>query len=163
MNTQDIIQELERFVGPMAAAFGLDLWGIEFTGAGGKSVLRIYVDSENGVDVDQCARLSRDVSVLLDAEDMIPGSYNLEVSSPGLDRPFFNPGQMEGYEGKEIKVRLTDVYEGSKNFIGVLKTVGEESFTIDCDGDPLEFNFNDVKKAHLRYEFPTKAKKGKKA
>ncbi|WP_461211133.1 ribosome maturation factor RimP [Desulfocurvus sp. DL9XJH121] len=162
MNTHDTITELERYIGPMAAAFGLTLWGIEFAEQEGRSVLRVYVDCEGGVDVDQCARLSRDVSVLLDAEDMIPGRYNLEVSSPGLDRPFFNPGQMQGYEGQEIKVRIAEPREGSKNFIGTLTRVGEESFSIESEGRVLEFDFNEVKKAHLRYTFPEKAK-GRKA
>lgn len=162
MISQDVIKEIERYVGPMAAAFGLELWGVEATGDEGRSILRIYVDAEGGVDVDQCARLSRDVSVLLDAEDMIPGSYNLEVSSPGLDRPFFDADQMRGYEGGEIKVRLAEARDGSRNFIGVLSKVEGDGFSLDIDGRTLEFDFSEIKKAQLRYAFPDKPK-GKKA
>lgn len=159
-----MIEELTELVAPMAEAMGLTLWGIEFSGDDGHPVLRIYVDKEGGVVVGQCATLSRDISVLLDAEDLVPGRFNLEVSSPGLDRPFFSLNQMRGYEGQQVKFRLNEPFEGSRNFIGTLKSVEEQQFTIiqEDSGDELSFDFSEVRKIRIRYQFPVK-NKGKKA
>jgi len=153
-----IIDELTEIVAPMAEAMGLVLWGIEATGGEGRPILRIYLDGEDGVDVDQCARLSRDLSVVLDVEDIVPGSFNLEVSSPGLDRPFFSLDQMRGNEGKSIKVQLLEPFQGSKNFVGTLDAVGEDGFTFtsETSGDALDFAFSEVKKVNVRYQFPAK-------
>ncbi|MBU1003275.1 MAG: ribosome maturation factor RimP [Proteobacteria bacterium] len=159
-----MIQDLTELVAPMAEAMGLSLWGIEFSGDDGHPVLRIYVDKEGGVVVGQCVTLSRDISVILDAEDLVPGRFNLEVSSPGLDRPFFTLDQMRGYEGQHLKVRLNEPFEGSRNFIGTLKSVGDTQFSIILEdgGDELTFDFSEVNKIRIRYQFPVK-NKGKKA
>lgn len=154
-------EELLGLAGPMAQALGLTVWGIEMLGGQGRHVVRIYLDAEDGVTVDQCARFSRDLSVVLDVEDVVPGSYYLEVSSPGLDRPFFSPEQMRGYEGQAVQAALHTPLDGRRRFGGVLARVDEDGFSIEEDGGRVDIRWTDVKKANLRYEFPAKGKKKK--
>ncbi|BBD07916.1 ribosome maturation factor RimP [Desulfovibrio ferrophilus] len=158
MIAPNIIKELTGLVAPMAEAMGLTLWGIESSSDDWRAILRIYVDTDDGVDVSQCASLSRDISVMLDVEDIIPDSFSLEVSSPGLNRPFFSTEQMQGYEGQQLKLRLHEPFEGSKSFIGALKTVEEQRFTIILEdgGDELTFGFDEIKRVRIRYQFPAK-------
>jgi len=159
MIDKDILTSLQDLVGPMAETMGLELWGIELTGGHKQGVVRIYLDSENGVTVDQCAELSRDVSVALDVEDFVPGSYYLEVSSPGVNRPFFSPAQMSGYEGKTIQLMLKEPIDNRRKFIGKLVAIGDDDLSIEESGETFAIEWKDVKKANLRYDFPAKGKK----
>lgn len=162
MNEDRLRKALEELAAPMAQAMGLTLWGVELTGGHGRGVVRVYLDSpggETGVTVDQCAELSRDLSVALDVEDLIPGSYYLEVSSPGLDRPFFSPRQMLGHEGAEVQVSLRGPVDGRRKYQGRLTAVEPDGFMIEENGQPVRVAWSDVKKAALRYEFPAKGQK----
>lgn len=159
MTENKTLQELLDLAGPMAEAMGLTVWGIEFTGGHKRRIVRIYLDSPDGVTVDQCATLSRDMSVVLDVEDIVRGSYNLEVSSPGVDRPFFEAAQLRGFEGREIQVVLLEAEGNRRKFSGKLTSVEGEKFTILEQGEDVSFDWTEVKKVNLRYEFPAKGKK----
>ncbi len=159
MNEDRIRKSLEELIAPMAQALGLTLWGVELTGGHGRGVVRVYLDSETGVTVDQCAELSRDLSVALDVEDIVPGSYYLEVSSPGLDRPFFSPQQMRGHEGSEVQATLRGPVDGRRRFQGRLAAVEADGFVIEENGQSVRIAWSDVKKVALRYEFPAKGQK----
>ena len=185
------LETLTQLVRPMVAAFGLSLWGVEFLPAGRKSALRVYVESpqalegpgtgesgeemdpadeRTGVLLDQCAEVSRHLSVALDAEDAIPGSYTLEVSSPGIERRFFNPPQLAGYEGREIDVRLHETLDdpseeffiGRKRFRGPLDSVDGTEIRLRVDNAPLRLDWSQVKSARLVFHFPEPAGKDKK-
>lgn len=150
---------LHELADPMAEALGLTVWGIEMLGGQKRSVLRIYLEAEGGVTVDQCARFSRDLSVVLDVEDVVRGSYYLEVSSPGLDRPFFSTEQMRGHEGSQVQVALREPVDGRRKYSGVLVAVTGDGLSVDEDGTVVDVRWADVKRANLKYEFPAKGKK----
>ncbi len=130
-----LIQEL---VEPAVVGLGLELWGVEFHSAGKSSLLRIYIDSPEGVTVDDCARVSHQVSGILDVEDPIPEHYTLEVSSPGMDRPLFTLKQFEAFRGYRAQIKLRVPFEGRRNFKGLLSGVeGDEVLLIVDDEEYL--------------------------
>ena len=146
-----IIGELETLVAPAVAALGYELWGCEFASAGkNRRLLRVYIDRAQGVNVDDCAKISRQISAILDVEDPIAGAYLLEVSSPGLERPLFTLAQCRRYLGSKIRVRLRTAVEGQRNFTGTLQSVSEERVILQLDAESsLELDWRNVEKAHL--------------
>ncbi|TVM18832.1 ribosome maturation factor RimP [Oceanidesulfovibrio indonesiensis] len=171
MENDDAQKQIERIARTMASAFGLDLWGVQYKPSGKRGVVRVFLDKpgEGEVDVDECAQVSRHMSVALDAEDIVPGRYTLEVSSPGLERLFFSLGQLAGYEGRKIAVvTKTPLFEadfpGRKRFIGVLVEVVDSGIRLDPGdgGDPLEFPWTEIETTRLVHEFDEKAKTAKK-
>lgn len=161
MSNEELIQTLEGLIAPLAAQHELDLWGLELASGPGRSVLRVFVDTPEGITVDQCARLSRDLSVLLDVEDPIPGRYTLEVSSPGLDRIFFRPEQMAAYLGQEVSLALREPEAGRRTLRGTLLRVDGSTVVLDEAGAEQAVDFSHVKRAQLRYAPPAPAKPGK--
>jgi len=118
---------LHELIEPVVQGLGLELWGIEYKAAGNNSMLRIYIDGPNGVSVDDCARVSHQVSGVMDVEDPISEQYMLEVSSPGLDRPLYTLEQYAAYAGHVIQLRLRMPFEGRRKFKGILNGVeGDE-------------------------------------
>ncbi len=113
-------ETIRGIVEPVVVALGFQLWGIEYLGQGRHTLLRIFLDKEGGINVEDCAEASRHISSILDVEDPITGEYTLEVSSPGLDRMLFTLAQMRQYIGSTVKLRLTGNIEGRRNFSGVL-------------------------------------------
>ena len=138
---------------PEVKTLGYELLGIELVQSSYSSVLRVYIDHENGIKVEDCVLVSQQLTGLLDVEDPIKGNYELEVSSPGLDRPLFTPGQYERFLGEVIKVRLYEKQDGRKRFSGVLKSVGDEDVVINCDGEDITVQFNAIEKARLVPQF----------
>ncbi len=156
-----LLNTLEGLIAPLAEQHGLSLWGLEFAAGPGRGVLRIFVDTPEGVTIDQCAQLSRDLSVLLDVEDPIPGRYSLEVSSPGLDRTFFRPEQMVPYVGQELSLALREPEAGRRTLRGALLRVEGNTVVLDESGAELAVDFSHVKRAQLRFAHPAPAKPGK--
>lgn len=140
---------LADMVAPVATALGLHLWGIEYISHAKQSVVRIYIDDPEGVDVDDCAKLSRQVSSLFDVEDPIMGEYNLEVSSPGMDRPLFTLDQYRPYIGERIKVKLRTPFEGRRNFVGQLTGIEDEDVVVAVDSEEFLLPFDLIDKANL--------------
>ena len=140
---------LTDLVAPVATALGLQLWGIEYISHAKQSVVRIYIDDPEGVDVDDCAKLSRQVSSVFDVEDPIMGEYNLEVSSPGMDRPFFTLDQYRPYVGERIKVKLRTPFEGRRNFVGQLTGIEDDDVVVAVDSEEFLLPFDLIDKANL--------------
>jgi ribosome maturation factor RimP len=138
---------------PAVEEVGKELLGIEFISAGQHSVLRLFIDHENGIDVDDCAEVSRQVGALLDVEDPISTKYNLEVSSPGLDRPLFTLEHYKQFVGEIIKIKLFERYSGRKNFIGVLNVVHDEEVEIGCEEEKYSVPFRLIERARLVPQF----------
>lgn len=135
--------DLEAMLAPVVAEQGCELWGLEYFQQGRRSALRLYIDAEDGITVDDCERVSRQVSAVLDVEDPIAGAYMLEVSSPGMDRPLYRPEQYLRYVGAQIALRLRAPYEGRRKFQGVVRgieegdlvlQVGETEFLLPLEG-----------------------------
>ncbi len=143
------IETLKEMLEPAVNAVGMQLWGIEFLSQGKHSILRVYIDSENGVTIDNCEAASHQVSGVLDVEDPINGEYNLEVSSPGMDRPLFNFDQFAAYQGELIKVRLQMAVNGMRNFTGKLLEAKDDALTFQVDNQQLTVSINQIDKANL--------------
>ncbi len=145
---------ISEFVEPSIEAMGLTLWGVEVTSANRPAVI-IYIDSKDGVSIDQCAAVSRDVGLMLEVEEIIDSAYVLEVSSPGLERKFFKPEQFPGYIGKKIDIALIFPIEGRKKFKGILDNTDDEGLILKLEDqeDPMTFEWDKIKKAKLIHEF----------
>ena len=143
------IESLKEMLEPAVNAVGMELWGIEYLSQGKHSILRVYIDSEDGVTIDNCEAASHQVSGVLDVEDPINGEYNLEVSSPGMDRPLFNFDQFAMYQGELISVRLQMAVNGMRNFTGKLLEAKDDVLTFQVDNQQLTVSINQIDKANL--------------
>lgn len=143
------MQDLTVLMTPVVESMGYELVGVEFHGSEHHGVLRVYIDQENGITVDDCADVSRQVSALLDVEDPIVQPYDLEVSSPGINRPLFKLSDFEKYSGLTAKIKLGVALNGRKNFSGILQGVDEELVLIDVDNELFELPFHDIARANL--------------
>ena len=127
------LTELEQLLIPVVEALGYRCWGIEFLSQGRHSLLRVYIDHDDGVTVEACADVSRQASAVLDVEDPISGDYTLEVSSPGMDRPLFTLEHYAAYIGEQVKIRLRVPYEGRRNIQGVIRGVEGDDVVVLVD------------------------------
>ncbi len=154
MPEKDIYKKLEQLIKSVVEGLGLKLWGIKFPHSLRGGTLRIYIDSEDGVTIDDCTKVSRHLDVVLDVEDPFPGPYILEVSSPGLDRPFFSIDQMKPYKGGKVSVQLKIPINNRKKFVGVLRDFKEDSFSLFVEDikEELFINWDDVEWINLIYE-----------
>jgi ribosome maturation factor RimP len=134
---------------PAVEALDFELWGVEFIRAGKFSTLRVYIDHPEGISVDHCADVSHQVSALLDVEDPINAEYNLEVSSPGMERPFFSAEQMQPYIGETVAFELVAAQNNKRKFKAKLIAVEGDKLTLSVDNDTFQVAMRDVKNAHL--------------
>lgn len=140
---------------PAVTALGFELWGIEYIVRGRHRLLRVYIDSEEGIDVDDCAAVSHQVSGILDVEDPIPGEYTLEVSSPGLDRVLFEPHQYARFAGSLVVVRTSAAIDGRRRFRGRIVAADDSMVKLALDdGGERGFAYADIDKAQVEPEFP---------
>lgn len=142
---------LIELVEPVVESLGLELWGLDMVVHGREKVLCIYIerDSEQGVGVEDCEAVSRQVSSLFDVEDPITGEYTLEVSSPGLDRPLFKADQYFRYIGEAVKIKLRGAFEGRRNFRGLLRAVENDEVVIEVDGHEYILPIETIEKANI--------------
>ena len=138
---------------PAVEEVGKELLGIEFISAGQHSVLRLFIDHENGIDVDDCAEVSRQVGALLDVEDPISTEYSLEVSSPGLDRPLFTLEQYRAVIGETVNVRLSLPLNGRRKFKGILESIENDTLVVTVDGDDYDLVISNIDKGNLVHNF----------
>jgi len=139
---------------PGIRSLGYELVGVELqTGSKGGSLLRVYIDSENGISADDCQKVSYQVSGVLDVEDPIPGHYTLEVSSPGLDRLLFRPEDFERFAGQLIKLRVAYPVEGQRRFKGLLLGMQDRNVVIKQDDMEISLPFDQVEQARLVPEY----------
>ena len=141
--------QLETLVQPAVEACGCDFWGLEYLSQGRFSTLRVYIDHADGIDVDMCAEVSRQVSAIMDVEDPITGEYNLEVSSPGLDRPLFTLEQYAINAGQTISLRLRMAFDGRRKFTGLLRGVEGEDVVLQVDNEEFLLPLSSIDKANV--------------
>jgi len=163
----DVEGHVREIAERVAKSLGLEIWDIEFRGTGGKArMLRIYIDKQSaaeGVTLEDCANLSREVSTILDIEDPIKGSYTLEVSSPGLDRKLRNASDYERFRGSLVKLQTLEPVNGTRNFEGRLQEVSDGRMTLELPakgkgkkqqpGGTVEIAISNVAKGNLVPEF----------
>jgi len=150
---KDILFNVRELLEPILAAKGLELFDVEFKGQGKNGVLRVYIDKEEGVTIDDCALVSRELGTLLDIHDMIPGSYTLEVSSPGLTRPLRSPEDFSRFKGKKVKIKTNKDIEKRKSFIGKLLDFKDGFVTVETEGGSFSIPYADIEKANLELDF----------
>jgi ribosome maturation factor RimP len=159
MSKVDVSARVEELAQPLLAAHGLELVELEFKKEGRDMVLRLFIDRESGVNLDDCAAVSRELSEIMDVEDLIPGHYSLEVSSPGLNRPLKKPADYGRYKGKLVKVRTfellpDDAGSKRKTFLGELLGLENDIIRIRLtEGQTAAIPLDKVAKANLEFEF----------
>lgn len=182
MSETSIEHTITELAAPLAASLGLDIWGVDVA-FGRRGLVRVFVESETGVNIDKCAELSRLLGLTLDVEDVLPDAYVLEVSSPGLERIFFSSEQLAKYVGKTVEVTLhtpATNYPDRKRFMGELTKAENGEFSVmpfdalsgsahrsepgsepgsekDASNDiplPASFTWEDIKKAKLVHFLP---------
>ena len=140
---------LKALLQPVVEALDCELWGLQLEAGGKRKLLRIYIDREEGIGVEDCERVSRQSGAVLDVEDAISGEYVLEVSSPGMDRPLYELAQYERYIGEDVSLRLRFAYDGRRNFKGRLVGVdGDEIILVVADTEYL-FPVEGIDKANV--------------
>lgn len=115
-----LARQLNELFQPLLESMGYELVGVEYKPGRREGLLRVYIDTETGVTLEDCERVSHQLSGLLDVEDPIRGQYRLEISSPGLDRPLFTPEHYQRFAGQQVRVRLTELWEGRRKLQGEL-------------------------------------------
>ena len=153
---EDILDSVRRIAGPLAAQEGLELVDVEIGGAGGRQTLRLFIDKAGGVSLEDCSSVSHAVSTALDVEDPIAGAYDLEVSSPGLDRPLRTPEHFEKFKGSKVRVRTFGPVaecENRKTFVGQLVGFSEDKVLVDVDGKVFQVPHAQVSKANVEPVF----------
>ena len=142
-------KKLNDMFEPVIESMNYELVGVELAGSGKGTVLRVYIDAEQGITVDDCSAVSYQVSGILDVEDPIHGHYTLEVSSPGLDRPLVKPEHFSQFIGELEKVRSSEPVLGRKNFKGILDSFDGENLYVAVDNEIYEIPLSIVEKANL--------------
>lgn len=145
--------KLVELLEPVVTALGYELYGIEYQLQGRHSLLRIYIDTEQGIAIEDCERVSHQVSGVLDVEDPIQGAYTLEVSSPGMDRPLFKPEHFERYAGSLIKIVTQAPINGQRKFSGRLVGLREQDIVLALEAGELVVPYDSVDKANIIPEF----------
>jgi len=127
--------ELRELLEPAIERLGYELSDLEAKFGGGSGVVRVFIDQPEGIDLDDCTKVSLAVSALLDVEDPLPGQYSLEVSSPGLDRKLTKTGHFQRFIGEIVKVQMRFPIEGRKRFKGTLVSSNDENIVVEIDGE----------------------------
>jgi len=143
------IATLQALLEPTITALGYELLGCVFLPQGRRGLLRIYIDSEKGIHIADCEKVSRQVSAVLDVEDPIMGTYTLEVSSPGLNRPLFKLAHFQKYIGSMVNIRLHMPNNNRRQFRGVLQAVLGDTVVVKIDDQTFELSFANIAKANL--------------
>jgi ribosome maturation factor RimP len=147
---ETVLRDLAELFEPVIESMGYELVGVEYNAAGNHGTLRVFIDREEGVNIDDCAAISHQVSGILDVEEPIKQAYDLEVSSPGIDRPLFKLADFERFSGSIAKIKLAVGLEGRKNFKGRLQGVVDSKLVaIEVDGERFDLPYADIARANL--------------
>lgn len=150
-----VTERLQVLLQPVVESLGCRVWGIEYEGLGRRSVLRVFIDKEDGITVEDCAAVSHQISGVLDVEDPIGTAYTLEVSSPGLDRILFTLAQYAECVGETVDVRLRFPAGGRRRYVGVLDAVDEEGIVVSVEDEeaPVNVRFSEIAKTRIVPKF----------
>ncbi|NUM54334.1 MAG: ribosome maturation factor RimP [Candidatus Hydrogenedentes bacterium] len=149
MDTRELVRRAWREIEPHLLEQGFELVELEFAGQGGRGILRLYVDREGGVTLDDCVAVSQVLGPVLDAAEFLTDSYVLEVSSPGVDRPVRKPEDFERFAGERVTLKSAMPVDGRKKFKGVIRGVVDGAVSVECDGQVYAIAFENVQRANL--------------
>jgi ribosome maturation factor RimP len=153
---EEILEKVRQLAAPLAAQEGMELVDVEFGGGGGRQILRLYIDRAGGVSLEDCTSVSRALSAALDVEDPLEGAYDLEVSSPGLDRPLRTAEHFEKVKGSKVRVKTFGPVaecENRKTFVGTLVGYADGKVMVDVDGKVFAVPHAQVSKANVEPVF----------
>ena len=154
MIKKNIAGTVADLVSPVAEEMGIILWDVEFVKEGSKKILRITIDSEEGIDINTCEKFHRTIDPMLDEADPIDESYYLEVTSPGIEREIKTDAHIAMCEGEKVEVKLYAPKNGSKAFTGMLVGLNDENkVVITINGENTEFEKNEIAKMHTVFDF----------
>lgn len=172
----DSVSEHEQYIGgacqpvpaavretaePIIAGLGLELVGVELTQEGHRRILWVYIDGADGVGIDDCARVSPELSAALDVDDPIPGAYELRVSSPGLDRPLMRAADFERFVGQEAQIQLSAPLGGRRKFTGELLGLQATAVQVRCTDGEHDVPLALIQKARLRFDMNSLGGRGR--
>ena len=143
---------LTKIIEPIVSGMGYECVGVEFVRNDKKPVLRVFIDSESGVQVGDCAKVSHQLSGALDVEDPIQGDYQLEISSPGIERPLFKLSDFDRFQGQVAEVHLFEALNTRRKYRGFLRGVREQDIVLEVDGTVHEIPFHLIRKGFLAPE-----------
>ncbi len=145
-----IIEKIEEFTNAFLPSLDLELVEVQYRQEGHGWVLRLFIDGPNGIGVDECAKVSREMNVFLDVEDLIPNAFHLEVSSPGLERTLRNVADYQRFAGKKARVKVRHPVGGQKVFVGLIGESDEFGFELIMeDESTMHFHLDQIRKARL--------------
>lgn len=144
-----ISDQIEQLVEAPIESLGYELVGVEYIQNGVNTVLRLYIDSEQGIGIEDCERVSHQVSGILEVEDPISSAYALEISSPGFDRPLFKERDFVRFTGSDVKIAMKLPIQGRRNFRGILQGFSDGDILIEVDGEVYELPLTKLSKAKL--------------
>ena len=144
-----VADRLTEIIEPIVSGMGYEFVGIEYLPRGKQSVLRVFIDSESGVVVDDCANVSHQLSGALDVEDPIRGQYQLEISSPGINRPLFKLADFERFKEHPVEIDLASALNAKRRYSGRLKGLCDTTVLLEIEGEIQEIPFNQIRRACL--------------
>ena len=147
-----VTDQVRAFSQPVVEGLGCTLWDVEYVREGGEWFLRLYIDKEGGVGIDDCGAVSRAVDPILDQEDPVPGRYHFEVSSAGLERPLRRPEHLAWSLGKTVAVRLYRPRDGAKEFTGVLRGYADGKIVLETATGETAFEKDEIALVRLHLE-----------
>lgn len=144
----DLAEKISELIKPIVAALGYDLWGCKLIYLGKQKTLRVYLDASGGVNIEACGKVSNQLRLMPELEELLD-NFNLEVSSPGLDRQLFTNEHFQRYIGSKIQIKLNTAQNGRRNIVGILSAVAEEKITVNIDDEVLDLSFSFIEQARL--------------
>ena len=150
---KSVLNKVRQLTEPKISELGLELVDVEYVKEGAHWYLRIFIDKDGGVDIDDCAQVSHKIGEILDRENPIPQAYMLEVSSPGIERPLRNKEDYEKYKGELVSIYSTEPFQGFSRFTGHLKGLENNQVILEYEGQEIFIPFDLVERAHLTFEF----------
>ncbi len=151
--SNSILNKVISLAEPLVMELGLELVDVEYVKEGAHWYLRLYIDKEGGVDIDDCAEVSHRINEVLDKENPIPQAYMLEVSSPGIERPLKKREDYIKYTGKLVSIHTTEVFQEYNRFTGNLKGLADDQVILEYEGREIAIPLSLIVKAHLTFEF----------
>ncbi|MDC0430708.1 ribosome maturation factor RimP [Candidatus Thioglobus sp.] len=150
-----ITEKITDLINPVLEDMGYELVGVEYAAGGKHTILRVFIDTDNGIGIDDCEKVSHQLSAIFDVEDPIASQYNLEVSSPGIERPLFHIGHYQRFLGNDVSLRLVRPINGQRKFKGVIGSVSEVNHTIELVTElgPITLDIDMIEKANLIADF----------
>ncbi|HXZ39078.1 MAG TPA: ribosome maturation factor RimP [Thermodesulfobacteriota bacterium] len=153
MKSETLLQEVREVVEPILQSQGYELVDLEYQRESRGWVLRIYLDREGGITLDDCTGVSHEVGAVLEVKDVIPNAYVLEVSSPGLTRPLKKPEDYNRFRNQLVKIKLFQPLDGRRNFKGILLGLEGETVRVEVDQQLFEIPLQSIAKANLEIDF----------